>query len=63
MPHPTSRSFFAGEAVEIDDVRQVAELVEPVLIEIRKKLRRARSVLGHLQVVDTLVPIGLNASK
>ncbi len=48
-------------AFEVHQPGKVAELVEAVQVEVFEELLRARSVPGHLEVVDSLVPVGLDA--
>ena len=48
----------AGKAVEVDQPRQVVQLVEAVVVEIVEELARAHRVGGHLEIVDARVPVG-----
>jgi glycerol-3-phosphate dehydrogenase len=52
---------FSPIAFEIDEAGEVPELVEPILVEIGEELPGSRSVAGHLEVVDALVPVGLDS--
>ena len=52
---------FSPEAFEIDETGEVAELVEPVLVEIGEEFPGSRRILGHLQVVDSIVPVLLDS--
>jgi F0F1-type ATP synthase membrane subunit c/vacuolar-type H+-ATPase subunit K len=47
----------AAEAAEVHELRQIAELVEPVVVEIGEELARAHRVGRHLEIVDTFVPV------
>ncbi len=51
------------EPAEIDQRREIAQLVEPVVVEVIEKLQRTDRRVGHLQIVDTLVPIGGDGVK
>ncbi len=52
--------FLIAEAVEVDQARQVMQLVEPIVVEVVEELARADRLRGHLQIVDALVPVVLN---
>ena len=60
-PAADLEEFFPGIPLEIDETGEVSELVEPVLVEIGEELFRPRRVLGHLQVVDPVVPVLLDS--
>ena len=45
---------------KVDQRRQVMQLVEAIVIEIVEKFFGADRGLGHLEVVDPLVPVALN---
>src|SRR5262245_66234549 len=50
----------APERREIDQLWQVAQLVEPILVEIVEKRFRSDRLVGHLQFVNALSPVALN---
>ena len=58
MPQPTLEHALAAKAVEVDQSRQVVQLVEAVVVEIVEELARAHRVGGHLEIVDARVPVG-----
>ena len=47
----------AGEAAEVDELGQVAQLVEAIVVEIGEELAAAHRMRGHLEIVDALVPV------
>ena len=47
----------ACEAVEIDQARQVVQLVEAIVVEIVEELAGAHRMSGHLEIVDAGVPV------
>ena len=57
MPQPTSSTLLAAEPGEVDELGQVAQLVEAILVEVGEELAAAHRVRGHLEVVDALVPV------
>ena len=57
MPQPTSSSRWPAIAAEVDQLGQVAQLVEAVVVEIGEELAAAHGMRGHLEVVDALVPV------
>ncbi len=46
-----------AERRKVDQLRQVMELVEAVVIEIIEKRFRADRVVGHFEIVNTVVPV------
>ena len=59
MPHPTSKQALPSKAGEIDQLRQVVQLVEAIVIQVVEKRLGADRMTGHLQVVDAVVPVAL----
>ena len=47
----------AAKPIKIDQPRQVVQLVETIVIEVVKEPERPDWLVGHLQVVNTLVPV------
>ena len=60
MPQPDFEQPLAAEGVEVHQLRQVVQLVEPIVVEIVEELPGADRLVGHLQIVDALVPVALN---
>ena len=54
---PDVEHCLAAIAVEVDQPRQVMELLEVVLIQIRKELTRAWLVRADVQIMDVGVPV------
>ena len=49
----------AAKPGKVDQLRQVTELVEAVLVEVVEERQGADRLVGHLQVVDAMVPVAL----
>ena len=57
MPQPTSSTRRPRIAVEVDQPKQVVQLLEVVLVEIGEEARRAHRVVRDLEIVDVMVPV------
>lgn len=50
-------------AVEVDESREMMQLLEMVFVEVGKESRRAGGMLRNLQIVNVLVPIRADACQ
>jgi hypothetical protein len=59
-PAADVEDLLAPVGSEIDQARQVVELLEVILIEVSKELPRPRGIGTDVEIVDVIVPVGSN---
>ena len=57
IPQPTSSSFCPLNPEKSTSFGEVVQLVEAVVVEIIEKRFRADRVVGHFEIVNTVVPV------